>query len=61
MLRKILDLSGTVELTKNEKRSIKGGLACVLGVCPKPGNFCCPPDPDTGEQLCRQNGLSCPG
>lgn len=51
MLRKILDLSGTVELTKNQKKSIKGGLACVGGVCPKPGNFCCPPDPDTGEQL----------
>ena len=59
MLKKILNLQGAVELTKGEKRSIKGGLACVGGVCPKPGNFCCPPT-ESGEQLCRLNGLTCP-
>lgn len=60
MLRKILNLSGTVELTKNEKRSIQGGLACIDGVCPKQGTFCCPPYP-SGERLCRLIGETCPG
>ncbi|MBS7256319.1 hypothetical protein [Flavobacterium branchiicola] len=57
MLRKILSLSGTVELTKTEKRSIQGGLACVGGKCPKPGNYCCPMGQDS---ICRLNGLACP-
>ena len=60
MLKNILKLDGVAELTKTEKRSVKGGLACVGGVCPKPGNYCCPPSP-SGEQLCRLIGTSCPG
>jgi len=57
MLKKILNLEGAVELTKNEKRSIKGGLACVDGVCPKPGNYCCYAGSDEG--ICRLIGQGC--
>ncbi|WP_427873650.1 hypothetical protein [Flavobacterium sp. MMS24-S5] len=60
MLKNILKLDGVAELTKTEKRSVKGGLACVGGVCPKPGNYCCYLG-DSGEAICRLNGTSCPG
>ena len=58
MLKNILKFEGAVELTKSEKRSIKGGLACIDGVCPRPGNHCCPTDNPT-EFLCRMNGQAC--
>lgn len=59
MLKNILKLDGVAELTKIEKRSVKGGLACVNGVCPKPGNYCC--SLGGGDPICRLNGTSCPG
>jgi hypothetical protein len=36
MLKKILKLEGAQKLTKNEQKSIKGGIACRPdGSCPK--------------------------
>lgn len=61
MLKNILKLDGVSELSKTEKRSVKGGLACIDGRCPRPGTFCCPPYPETGEMLCRYIGETCPG
>ncbi|WP_161595823.1 hypothetical protein [Flavobacterium pectinovorum] len=57
MIKNILNLKGVTELTKNEKRSITGGLACVDGVCPRPGAICC----RTGnfEGLCRLASQGC--
>lgn len=59
MLKNILKLEGVSELSKTEKRSVTGGLACIDGVCPRQGTFCCPPFP-SGEQLCRLIGETCP-
>ncbi|WP_456312733.1 hypothetical protein [Pseudomonas shirazensis] len=40
MLKKILELEGATELSKEEKKVIKGGLACYEdGTCPK-GSIC---------------------
>jgi hypothetical protein len=40
MLKNILNLEGATELTKNEKKVIKGGLACYEdGTCPS-GSIC---------------------
>jgi hypothetical protein len=57
MIKNILNLKGVTELTKNEKRSIAGGLACVGGVCPKPGNYCCYAGSDEG--ICRLPTQGC--
>ncbi|SNR51225.1 hypothetical protein [Flavobacterium sp. ov086] len=57
MIKNILNLKGVTELTKNEKRSITGGLACVDGVCPKPGAYCC--FAGSPEGICRLNGQGC--
>lgn len=40
MLKNILNLEGAKELSRNEKKVIKGGLACTQdGKCPK-GSYC---------------------
>ena len=53
MLKNILKLEGAQELTKNEQKSIKGGLACRTddGWCPS-GTICCYNDMYDG--LCRK-------
>jgi hypothetical protein len=49
MLKDILKLEGAEELTKNEKKVIKGGLACTNeGTCPT-GSYC-----DYDSWLCRR-------
>ncbi|MFH7014316.1 hypothetical protein ACHRV5_20885 [Flavobacterium sp. FlaQc-52] len=49
MLKNILQLEGAQELTKNEKKGIKGGLACDQnGKCPK-GSYC-----DYDSSLCKR-------
>lgn len=58
MIKNILNLKGVTELTKNEKRSIAGGLACVDGVCPRPGTYCCYAG-GGGDGLCRLNSQAC--
>jgi hypothetical protein len=40
MLKNILKLEGAQKLTKNEQKSINGGIACSAGgTCPK-GSYC---------------------
>jgi len=56
MLKKIIRLDGAQELTKNEKKSIKGGLACLdgghcgNGVCCTRGNW---------SGMCRPTAAQC--
>jgi hypothetical protein len=58
MLKNILKLDGAQKLTKNEQKSIKGGLACVGGVCPRSsGTYCCYAGSDEG--ICRLIGQGC--
>jgi hypothetical protein len=55
MLKNILKLDGAQKLTKNEQKSIKGGLACGdgNGTCPK-GSYCFMLPDDTAG-YCRRN------
>jgi hypothetical protein len=58
MLKKILKLKGAQELTKNEQKSIKGGIACRAdGSCQGIGTYCCYAGSEEG--ICRQAGQSC--
>ena len=53
MLKSILKLEGAQKLTKNEQKSIKGGLACTDGgKCPA-GTHCV--TSGDFEGLCRRN------
>lgn len=48
MLEKFLKLEGAQKLTKNQQKSIRGGIACSSsGTCPK-GSYC---NDDTGVCL----------
>jgi len=52
MLKNILKLEGAQELSKNEQKSISGGLACNIdGRCPS-GTVCC--NNEMWANLCRK-------
>jgi hypothetical protein len=40
MLKKILNLEGAVELSREQQQSIKGGIACSVNYPCKPGSYC---------------------
>jgi hypothetical protein len=54
MLKKILKLEGAQELSREQKQSIRGGVACGGGFPPcKTGYHCV--IPDGGEGYCKSN------
>ncbi|MEN2486212.1 hypothetical protein AAYQ05_00295 [Flavobacterium sp. B11] len=54
MLKKILKLEGAQELTREQQRSIKGGIACGGEHPPCKSGFHCV-IPDVGEGYCKSN------
>ncbi|QLC66575.1 hypothetical protein LPB248_09840 [Flavobacterium sp. LPB0248] len=54
MLKKILKLEGAQELTRDQQRLIKGGIACGAGHPPCKSGFHCV-IPDGGEGYCKSN------
>jgi len=46
MLKKILELEGTQELTRKQQQTIKGGIACSASVPCKKGYHCVIADGD---------------
>jgi hypothetical protein len=55
MLKKILKLEGTTELTREQKQKIKGGIACGPLLPPCMSGWHCIIIPDHDEGYCKQN------
>ncbi|WP_165608761.1 hypothetical protein [Flavobacterium johnsoniae] len=54
MLKKILELKGTQELSRKQQQLIRGGVACGPGLPACRSGFHCV-IPDEGEGYCKSN------
>jgi hypothetical protein len=59
MLKNILNLNGAQQLSKNEQKSISGGISSGTSAPPPPGLICCEWITMCGSQICVREDEVC--